>query len=666
MKVFKSKITIIVIVIMLLGIVALSWIFSIKNEGPISVKSQDKLNEVSGIYDDNYQGVKQLLYMALAFPWLGNEFSEVSTGYVVDSASDFQGGRRPEDIYNIAESSTSSNSDSSINGTKDYSTTNVQVENVDEADVIKTDGNYIYSLSNDKVIITDVSNQESPVVVCELSSKSYSSSAPQEILLYNNKLIVISDVSDGTAVEVYDITSKENPYKIEAYSVNNDYYTSRIVDGKLYVFSTGYLDEINGKADVSYVENSITRYVDYDDIYYFRGKDTDDSTIISTLNLDDENSKVNVSIYLLSLDNLYVSENSMYFVTENYFYDEIYYSPLKIIFGLLGPKGAIKEFNDIIIDAEENNYESTIYKFNLNNGEVKYVGNGKADGYTIDQFSLDEYNSNLRVALYTEQGSKISVYSDKMKLIGESELVAKGERMYSSRFIGEKGYLVTYLNTDPLFCVDLSNPKSPEIIGELQLDGYSLYLHPYDENHLIGIGYDSEVRTIRNSAGKVTSTYSVITGMKMALFDVTNIKNPILMSSTKIGDSRTSSAILTNHKALLFSKEKGIIAIPVKTRSDELEISVKNNNIKEITSSYKSDLEKYDSEGYLVYNINLDDGFTSKGLINHDTETEYKGSNLIRGVYIKDYLYTVSQGMIKVNNLDTLEELSTVLIEEDI
>ena len=237
--------------------------------------------------------------------------------------------------------------------------------------------------------------------------------------------------------------------------------------------------------------------------------------------------------------------------------------------------------------------------------------------------------------------------------------------MYSSRFIGDRGYLVTYLNTDPLFCIDLSDPKNPEILGELQISGYSTYLHPYDETHLIGIGYESEVKTNRNSEGKVTSQYAVITGMKMALFDVSNINNPIKISDTQIGDKYTRSAILTNHKALLFSKEKGIIAIPVNTYEKELEISSTNGDLSSLESSYTTNSKEYITEGYLVYGINLEDGFVPKGFIDH-SETDpksYSGTNLIRGVYIKDYLFTVSQGMVKVNKLDTLEQVASVLIK---
>ena len=667
MKILKSKISIIIIVAIIV-IASIIGVINARYDGPKKIKTAQKLESIYGNEDDFFGPMKKMLYCIIAAPWIDTDIF-YDYGYY-GGKYDFY----DSDIsFNTTINSTSSSnwfksgsSKETASGNNDFSKTNIQVENVDEADVIKTDGEYIYSLSDNKVIITDARDPQNTKVVFELTSTSYSGTSPEEILLYGNDLIVIGTMRGPmTTVEVYDITSKENPIKKEAYCVNGRYYTSRLTDGKLYVLSTGHLDYDDGKVDNSYVENSVTRYISYNDIYYFNNKLTTAQTTISTLDLDKEKAKVDVSMYLLALDNIYVSQDNMYLVADNYYNQKISFLPAFI--RLMGPKGIIGEAKDLY---EEDDYfydddETTIYKFALNNGKIKYVGKAKEEGYTIDQFSLDEYNSNLRVALYTDKGSRVAIFNDKMKKIGETEKVARGERMYSSRFIGDRGYLVTYLNTDPLFCIDLSDPKNPEILGELQISGYSTYLHPYDETHLIGIGYESEVKTNRNSEGKVTSQYAVITGMKMALFDVSNINNPIKISDTQIGDKYTRSAILTNHKALLFSKEKGIIAIPVNTYEKELEISSTNGDLSSLESSYTTNSKEYRTEGYLVYGINLEDGFVPKGFIDH-SETDpksYSGTNLIRGVYIKDYLFTVSQGMVKVNKLDTLEQVASVLIK---
>ena len=145
-----------------------------------------------------------------------------------------------------------------------------------------------------------------------------------------------------------------------------------------------------------------------------------------------------------------------------------------------------------------------IYKFNIEkDGLVQYDTKTKVSGQTINQFSIDEYDGNLRVALYDNNGSKVVIFNNKLEKIGETTYLAPGEKMYTSRFIGNKAYLVTYRTIDPLYVIDLSDPSNPTPLGELKIPGYSTYLHPYDENHLIGIGMETKETVRRDSFGKV-------------------------------------------------------------------------------------------------------------------------------------------------------------------
>ena len=352
----------------------------------------------------------------------------------------------------------------------------------------------------------------------------------------------------------------------------------------------------------------------------------------------------------------------MYLAEETYKDDVNVFKTIASIFGFKGIYG----LEDMDYDYSQ---KTKIYKLELKeDGKVEYTASTTIDGSTIDQFSFDEYKSNLRVAVDTGNATKVLVLDNELNLIGETGELAEGENMYSSRFMGDKAYLVTYQTIDPLFVIDLSNPEDPNVLGELKIPGYSTYLHPYDENHIIGIGMQTEERIYRNSEGKVTSTIAVITGMKMALFDVTNVNNPKQISEVTIGDSRTKSAVLTNHKALLFSKEKQLLAIPINSYKTDIEEIAYDDDISDVISSYTKDYYGYVSEGYLVYNINLEDGINLKGLITHEGEEKtseyYKNSSnkLLRGVYIKDYLYTVSQHMMQVHKLDNLEKVSDIEI----
>ena len=565
-------------------------------------------------------------------------------------------------------------SESNQKSNKEYSTTNIQVENVDEADITKTDGNYIYSLSENEVIITDVKDPTQIKIIARISSKN-SNTIPEDLILYQDKLIIIYENvkstssyyyynnKNNTIVSVYDISDKENIKEIKNYELEQPYYTSRCIDGKIYVISSGMLKKENDEIVTYYKEDEQQIDPGYSNIKKIKNLNTKSQTILSMFDLNNTKSSVKVNSYLMNVENAYISENNIYLLDERY---QGYKEPkISSIFGFKGILGAF----DYDYDGEEG-YYTDIYKFNLlEDGSIKYNKKAKEKGRTINQFSIDEYEGNLRTALYNEEGSRIVIFDNNMKKIGETEKLAEGENMYSSRFMGNKAYLVTYKTVDPLFVIDLSNPKNPKTLGELKIPGYSTYLHPYDENHIIGIGMQTEEKIRRDAKGKVLSTSAVITGMKMALFDVTDVENPIQISDTIIGDRRTTSAILTNHKALLFSKEKQLLAIPVNNYSENFEIENNSNTYSFIISSYTNYNKEYISEGYFVYNINLTDGFKLKGTITHEkTKSKYSYYNvsrLLRGLYIDDNLYTVSEDYIKVNQLEDLKEINSLKVKED-
>ena len=665
-----KKIVIIIILIIVLILSILGYKVFVNNNEEMELVEISSKQELEEIYDRDIDEISipsKLLTLPFSLLVEGTTRNFASSGDIMINSSGIQ-----TDSFTAQESSTTT-----TQSTKEYSTTNIQVENVDEADITKTDGDYIYSLSEDKVIITDVKDETQIKIVAEIDSKN-SNTIPSDLILYHDKLIVISEEmkttssyyysynnSNTTMVSVYDISNKEQPKEIKNYQLEQPYYTSRCIDGRLYVISSGYLKEENNEIVTYYYEDGKQIDPGYKSIKRIKGIDTTDQTILSMLDLNNMNESVKVNSYLMDVQNAYVSENNIYLLEEKY--EGSYTSAPKIssIFGFYGILGAF-------VDDNEYDYGTYtyIYKFNLlEDGSIQYDKKAREKGQTINQFSIDEYEGNLRVALYNNEGSRIVIFNNEMEKIGETEKLAEGEKMYSSRFLGNKAYLVTYKTVDPLFVVDLSNPEEPQVLGELKIPGYSTYLHPYDENHLIGIGMQTEEKIYRDSSGRVTSTAAVITGMKMALFDVTDVNNPIQISDTIIGDSRITSAILTNHKALLFTKEKQLLAIPVSNYTEDFEIESSSDEYESMVKSYTNYKKQYVSEGYFVYNINLTDGFTLKGTITHEkTKSKYSyynASRLLRGLYIDDNLYTVSEDYIKVNSLDDLQEISQLKIKED-
>ena len=660
MKLFKSKITEIILVVILAIIILLTSIAisNVRGTKPKSVKSNLKLEAIYNA-DENKDFALGMIGYVLNFPY--SAFSNVSymgrKDYTSSGTWTFDGVEYWQKSGSISSVGSSGNSSSSSESSSDYSKTNVQVENVDEADVIKTDGEYTYSISEDTVIIADVRDVENTRITSRLKPTS---GIPVDLLLYDKYLIVIgrdSSRKNSTDVEIYNVEDKNKIEKVKSYEISKSYKTSRILNGKLYIVSSGRLSKNSDqKIEIDYKEDGSSKDINLKKMYYFKDKSSDYETVISNVNLDDiSNSTFDVQAYLMDVDYIYMSENNLYIANWNYKEDE------NSVLKLFGFKGIFS-----MMDDENYDKETTIVKLGINeDGSVSYVGKANLDGSAINQFSFDEYNSNLRVALEDDEKSRIVVLNKKMKQIGVSEVVGEGESMYSSRFVGDRAYLVTFKYTDPLFTFDLSNPKNPKLLGELKMPGYSTYIHPYDENHLIGIGVQTEEVVVRDPQGEIRGSNTYVTGLKMAIFDVTDVNNPKQLSDVTIGDKNTKSPILTNHKALLFSKEKGIIAIPVNSYSSPItEQTVSTTDVEKLVDKYNSGSSSdYISEGYLIYNIDTENGISLKGVIEHSSankNTKSYGSQVLRGLYIKDSLITISQHVLKVNDLQTLKEISTM------
>ena len=673
----KSKrILCIFLVIVLVAIIAGTVVLCSKVQNTTelrSVKSETELERIYGDlkYEESVRAEKVLRVFAAPLYLISGGFDDIwYNGRMVPQMDYSISKGITTDALAINEATTAV--ERTTTSSKDYSTTNIQVENVDEADIIKTDGDYIYSISEATVVITDAREPQNLKIASKIPVKGI----PEDLILYKDKLIVISaETSSGTyyyynsnnntTVSIYDITNKENPKRIKTYTMYEPYYTSRCIDNKLYVISSGFLRKENDHVITYYMEDSGKKSLDLENIKYLTDIKTRKQTLISYVDLNNAKENVKLNSYLIDISNAYVSENAIYLLNQKY---EGGYGSVPPLSSLYGIKGALGPFLWNSED-KEYGYYTDIYKFSiLDNGEIEYKTKANVKGKTINQYSVDEYNNNLRVALSNYQdGSRVVIFDKDLKQIGATDYLAKGENMYSSRFMGNKAYLVTYQTIDPLFVIDLSDPTKPKVLGELKIPGYSTYLHPYDENHLIGIGMETKETVNRDSYGRVRSTTAKVVGMKMALFDVSDVENPKEISHVVIGDNRTTSSILTNPKALLFSKEKGLIAIPVNNYKEDFETTT-SDNIQSTINYYVQRSKDYISEGYLVYDINLVNGFNLKGTVTHENTEKTYGygydSKLLRGLYIDNDLFTVSENEIKVNKLDTMEEVSSLKVNE--
>jgi hypothetical protein len=289
---------------------------------------------------------------------------------------------------------------------------------------------------------------------------------------------------------------------------------------------------------------------------------------------------------------------------------------------------------------------TALHKIAISNGAITYVARGEVPGILESQFSMDEYKNNLRVAttssVYTTRGSyeynNVFVLDAAMKTIGSLTHIAEQERIYSTRFIGDRLYMVTFKRIDPFFVIDLSNPASPKILGKLKIPGYSDYLHPYDANHIIGIGKE----TGTNEWGGVSTK-----GVKLALFDVSDVENPKQVDKVEIGDAGTDSAVLSDHKAFLFNKDKNLLVIPTRVVRNEPAVYEKDGILRQNNIWY----------GAYVFGLTPQTGFTLRGTVEHGTGSDryyYYGSSaneVKRSLYIGDVLYTLSSKKILANSL---------------
>ncbi len=537
----------------------------------------------------------------------------------------------------------------------DYSRTNTQVENVDEADIVKTDGTYIYYITNNIVYIIKADSLDL-ITFLKYDDNQTSRFSPYQLYINENKMIVLGNYCEYTEntsraeasiaydyvsisnkniakAIVYDITDRSNPEIIREVGLDGTYINSRMIGDNIYFISRKYFsfysDELKDEEilPVTYDSSTSNGYsnISYKDIAYFSGTQNYDYMLVGGFNINNKE-EVKVESFFGASNDVYASEKSLYITQlsygENYSY---------------------------------NGCKTIIYKFDLDSTNINLVAKGEVEGHIKNQFSMDEYDGFLRIATtietYDEPISEVRdektvtvnigerkaknalfILNDELKEVGKIDDLAPDEQIYSVRFMGKIGYIVTFKELDPLFVIDLSNPENPVIKGELKIPGYSSYLHPYDENHIIGIGHNTK----QNSSGGITNT-----NMKISMFDVSDLENPKEIFSEDIGESYAYSELEYNHKVLFYSKTKDLIGFPITLRE----------------SNYKND-----RNGFIIFKIDLENGkFEKHGEILQ--EIDYR-TNIDRAIYIENKLYTLADTQIVSYDLNNLEEIKKLNIEK--
>lgn len=537
----------------------------------------------------------------------------------------------------------------------DFSNTNNQTDGVEEGDITKTNGDYIFYTANNEVFIIDsdplnpdiessikvstdrgyiqdIYIQEDNLIILGTSYTAYA--YPEPILNDTMRSIAPYYNTSNTFVLVYDISDVTKASKTIDMDYEGNYVSSRLIGDKLYLVSNKSLDyyymermllssgvEASKKQLYDYetkpkYANNITGetvVIDYKDIYYF--PEYIAPNYLMTIGLDLTTKESEVTTYLGSANTVYASLGHLYLSFTNYEYTNVGEGLLFVP-----------------------NYEvnTSIYKFKLADGSITFASEGKVPGTVLNQFSLNEHNGNLQIAttkgdMWNQEDPSVNnvyILNEDLNEIGSIEGLAPGERIYSTRFTGDRMYMVTYRQVDPFFVIDSSDPTKPTVLGELKIPGFSTYMHILDDNHVLGFGTETQ-----EVDGAVLTD-----GFKISLFDVTDPTKPVESKKEVIGSSGTYSELAYNHKALMISLSKGIFGFPISVTS----------------TPYATDFV-----GAYVYDVSLDD-FEFKGLITHneDAKNYDYNSNINRLLYIGDYVYSLSNNKMEVTSLNTMKNVS--------
>lgn len=557
-----------------------------------------------------------------------------------------------------------------------FSDTNVQVAGVDEGDIVETDGDYVYILSNNLVTIVDVREQDRPRIASrvQLNENSFG----REMYLDRDRLMVISNSSyyfDGGPVEpfggggpaidfvsdiaffppsrqavvatVIDISDREDAAILSETEVDGTLSNSRAIDGMGYLivndnlnFPTPEVNTVKFISEDGTMERTIDFYeteADYrarigtsilDVLPNYTTYDSDGlpvaggvvSTHADTFTTNDPNYGSIVSVVMIDMQGgdvpsvdaattvmmnsghqIFMSANSLYLFQSRW-------------------------------DGEE---ATSVMKFDIDTTADRVVptASGAVPGRMLNQFSADEVRGELRIATTSGWGNRSSsgVYvleeteDDSLDIKGSVTGLAKGEQIFSARFVGYRAYVVTFRQVDPLFSINLIDPENPVVEGELKIPGFSEYLQPIDEDHLLAIGRDADPNT------------GASLGLQLSLFDVSQITDPQLVDRfTFEGGRSTYSPAEHDHHAFSYFPEYTTLAVPVHSGGGGTWIREENGRREWVPAQWDQSLH--------VFHVDVEEGFEFTGSVEHPSEVR-------RSLRVNDALYSVSHDTLKVNDI---------------
>lgn len=498
-----------------------------------------------------------------------------------------------------------------------YSKTNVRQQGVDEGDIVKTDGRYLYVLEDGSQCIAIVDTKGGLKKVADIEAEE--NCRIQEFYLFEEEkklvyagtvyeqnnhwedttkkggieedvLYIGQDLLNGresTKAVAVDIKNPEEPKEVGGISQSGSYVSSRAAGGYLYLFSRynvwGKAIEGNPRTFIPMAGGDLLREKD---IVLPPFETASMYEVITAVNIESPSEISDSRAIFTDGGELYVSNENIYCYET--------------------------QWNSGVTET------TSIRKIGYKDGKFSRAVKGKVKGYINDSFSIDEYGGNLRVVATVGETNSVYVLDKKLDVIGSIKGLAEDERVYSARFMGDVGYFVTFRETDPLFTVDLSDPKRPKIIGKLKIPGFSDYLHFYGENRLLGIGMSVDEDT------------QVTDGVKLSMFDLSD-KTDVKEENKLVLKNVYSTDVSYDYKAALVDPGKNLIGFAAGTEGGE----------------------KYFLFGY----------DEKKGFRCHLSERINGSSpNAARGVYIEEVLYVARGNVIEGYSLKDYKKVDDIIL----
>lgn len=518
----------------------------------------------------------------------------------------------------------------------DVSETNNQVDGVDESDIVKQDRDYIYALRDNTLQIIKTGRGQLEIKHTMRENGFY----PNQLFIKDDKLILIGPeqstsvktIEEGNRIitvpvrntnalmaKVYDMSDIENkkPTLIKSFGVEGYLVAARLVDDYVYIVANQFNHYGQPFMPIT-LEGSETvpmesTPVSFENVSYFPGHVNNNMLYTMGIDLD------NLTLDGVDIDTYIGGGNTVYADRDNL------YIALNSNSGMWW--GNWEDRTDI-------------FSFDLTMGKIDFKSQGSVPGYILNQFSMDEHNNHFRIAT-TKWGesemtkeftslNNLYVLNDELEEVGAVEDLAPGERIYSTRMMGDKVYMVTYRQVDPFYVIDTTVPEKPKVLGYLKIPGYSSYLHPYDEKTIIGVGME----TIDKGDRVVND------GVKISLFDVSNFNNPIEKDKVILGKGGSSTEVSYEHKAFLFNKTKNILALPARINMGDY-----------MQASQDAFIFSFTDEGKLDFR-----GVISHTSIRSDEKRDYDYNNSITRIFYNGFdLYTLSNNHLLLNDFKSLK-----------